>query len=123
MATTPAHVYATGPHAASVASPLAFDRTGQGEPLVLLHGQGLSRRAFDPVVPALAAARDVIAVDRTGHGQSPRQPSGTGSAPRDLAVAVAELLDELDLPTAHVPEIAAGAGWRWNWAGWAGPGR
>jgi pimeloyl-ACP methyl ester carboxylesterase len=99
MVTTPAHMYAMHPHPTSVASPLAFDRRGQGEPLVLLHGQGLSRRAFDPVVPALAAARDVIVVDLPGHGQSPRQPSGTGSAPRNLAVAVAELLDELDLPT------------------------
>jgi pimeloyl-ACP methyl ester carboxylesterase len=95
---------------ASTGARLAFHRTGQGEPLVLLHGQGFSRRSFDPVVPALAAARDVIAVDLPGHGQSPRQPRGTGSTPRDLAVAVAELLDELDLPTAHVAGNSSG-GW------------
>jgi pimeloyl-ACP methyl ester carboxylesterase len=89
---------------------LAFDRTGQGEPLVLLHGQGLSRRSFDPVVPLLAAERDVIAVDLPGHGESPRQPTGTGSAPKDLAVAVGELLDELGLATAHVAGNSSG-GW------------
>jgi pimeloyl-ACP methyl ester carboxylesterase len=89
---------------------LAHDRTGRGEPLVLLHGQGFSRRSFDPVVDALAAHRDVIAVDLPGHGDSPRQPRGTGSAPHDLAVAVAELLDELDLPTAHVAGNSSG-GW------------
>jgi pimeloyl-ACP methyl ester carboxylesterase len=92
------------------ASRLAYDRTGQGEPLVLLHGQGFSRRSFDPVVPALAAHRDVIAVDLPGHGDSPRQPKGAGNAPRDLAVAVAELLDELGLPSAHVAGNSSG-GW------------
>ena len=95
---------------ASPASRLAYDRSGQGEPLVLLHGQGFSRRSFDPVVPALAARRDVIAVDLPGHGGSPRQPTGAGNAPRDLAVAVAELLDELELPTVHVAGNSSG-GW------------
>ena len=97
---------ARAPHA----SRLAYDRSGQGEPLVLLHGQGFSRRSFDPVVPALAARRDVIAVDLPGHGESPRQPKGAGNAPRDLAVAVAELLDELELPTVHVAGNSSG-GW------------
>ena len=92
------------------ASRLAFDRTGSGEPLVLLHGQGFSRRSWDPVVPLLAEHRDVIAVDLPGHGESPRQSKGTGSAPRDLAVAVAELLDELDLPAAHIAGNSSG-GW------------
>jgi pimeloyl-ACP methyl ester carboxylesterase len=89
---------------------LAFDRTGQGEPLVLLHGQGFSRRSFDPVVPLLAAERDVIAVDLPGHGESPRQPKGTGSTPRDCAIAVGELLDELGIATAHVAGNSSG-GW------------
>jgi pimeloyl-ACP methyl ester carboxylesterase len=92
------------------ASRLAYDRTGQGEPLVLLHGQGFSRRSYDPVVPALAARRDVTAVDLPGHGESPRQPKGAGDSPRDLAVAVAELLDELDLPTVHIAGNSSG-GW------------
>jgi pimeloyl-ACP methyl ester carboxylesterase len=94
----------------SRASRLAFDRTGQGEPLVLLHGQGFDRRSFDPVVPLLAAERDVIAVDLPGHGESPRQPKGAGNAPRDLAVAVGELLDELGLATAHIAGNSSG-GW------------
>lgn len=92
------------------AAQLAYDRSGQGEPLVLLHGQGFSRRSFDPVVPALAARRDVIAVDLPGHGESARQPKGAGNAPGDLAVAVAELLDELGLPDAHVAGNSSG-GW------------
>ncbi len=110
MTTSPTDVDSTRSQTAPGTSRLAFDRTGRGEPLVLLHGQGFSRRSFDPVVPLLAAERDVIAVDMPGHGESPRQPKGAGNAPRDLAVAVGELLDELGLPTAHVAGNSSG-GW------------
>jgi pimeloyl-ACP methyl ester carboxylesterase len=110
MTASSAHVDANRARPEPDASRLAFDRTGQGEPLVLLHGQGFSRRTFDPVVPMLAARRDVIAVDLPGHGESPRQPKGAGNAPRDLAVAVAELLDELGLANAHVAGNSSG-GW------------
>src|SRR3954453_6988808 len=98
------------PAAADGAPRLAYNRTGRGEPLVLLHGQGFSRRCWDPVIDLLAADRDVIAVDLPGHGDSPRQPKGTGSAPHDLAVAVAELLDELDLSSVHVAGNSSGGG-------------
>src|SRR3954447_5279159 len=98
------------PAATDRAPRLAYDRTGRGEPLVLLHGQGFSRRCWDPIIDMLAEDRDVIAVDLPGHGDSPRQSKGTGSAPHDLAVAVAELLDELDLPTVHVAGSSSG-GW------------
>jgi pimeloyl-ACP methyl ester carboxylesterase len=108
----------TGPDSSnkrsSVPSPgaarLAYHRTGQGEPLVLLHGQGLSYHSWDPTITALSAERDVIAVDLPGHGASPRQPEGRGSAPADLALAVAELLDELGLQTVHVAGNSTG-GW------------
>jgi pimeloyl-ACP methyl ester carboxylesterase len=92
------------------AARLAYRRAGQGEPLVLLHGQGLSHHSWDPIITQLSAERDVIAVDLPGHGQSPRQPAGHGNAPVDLAVAVAELLDELGLESAHVAGNSTG-GW------------
>jgi hypothetical protein len=69
---------------------LASTRVGQGEPLVLLDGQGLSRRSWDPVVRLLADHFDIIAVDLPGHGDSPRQPEGRGNTPADQARAVAE---------------------------------
>ena len=50
--------------------PLAFTRSGAGAPLVLLHALGLSSRAWDPALPALAARFDVIAVDLPGFGDS-----------------------------------------------------
>jgi pimeloyl-ACP methyl ester carboxylesterase len=89
---------------------LAYQRVGQGEPLVLLHGQGLSRHSWDPVLPQLAAARDVIAIDLPGHGESPRQPRNMGSAPAGLAITVAELLDELSLAAVHLAGNSLG-GW------------
>jgi pimeloyl-ACP methyl ester carboxylesterase len=58
----------------------------------------------------IAAHRDVIAVDLPGHGDSPRQPDDRGNAPQHLAVAVAELLDELGLQRAHVAGSSQG-GW------------
>jgi pimeloyl-ACP methyl ester carboxylesterase len=101
----------SAPAAASqTVSRLAFDRRGTGEPLVLLHGQGLSRRSWDPVVDLLADYFDVIAVDLPGHGESPRQPTGAGNTPSDLARAVAELLDQLAVSTAYVAGNSVG-GW------------
>jgi pimeloyl-ACP methyl ester carboxylesterase len=91
-------------------SRLAYDRVGQGEPLVLLHGLGLSRRSWDPVIARLAAERDVIAVDLPGHGDSPDQPRGDGWSPVDQAAAVTQLLDQLGLDTAHVAGNSTG-GW------------
>ena len=48
-----------------------MERTGSGRPLVLVHGLGSSIRNWDPVVPALSAEREVIAVDLPGFGASP----------------------------------------------------
>ena len=62
-------------------SPLAFTRSGTGAPLVLLHGIGLSRQSWDPVVPALARHFDVIAVDLPGFGGSAPVPRGPSRGP------------------------------------------
>ena len=53
-------------------------RTGHGKPLLLVHGLGGSRRSWDPILVPLAQAREVIALDLPGHGQTPEQvDSGT----------------------------------------------
>lgn len=53
-------------------------RTGHGKPLLLVHGLGGSRRSWDPISISLAQAREVIALDLPGHGQTPEQvDSGT----------------------------------------------
>ncbi|MFB6986019.1 alpha/beta fold hydrolase [Streptomyces sp. NPDC056304] len=70
-----------GPRTVSV----AYERCGSGEPLLLLHGIGHHRQAWDPVLSALTAERDVIAVDLPGFGASPGLPDGV---PYDLASVV-----------------------------------
>ena len=48
-----------------------YEMHGQGEPLLLLHGGLGSIDMFRPnVLPALAATRQVIAVDLHGHGRT-----------------------------------------------------
>jgi pimeloyl-ACP methyl ester carboxylesterase len=78
---------------------LAYDRTGTGEPLVLLHGLGHRRQAFDAVVPLLAADREVITVDLPAMGESP--PPAVGSY-RTMADMVEKLFSELGLERPHV---------------------
>jgi pimeloyl-ACP methyl ester carboxylesterase len=90
MTSSPAHTEADRTSAGRAEAPpapvtevtrLAYDRAGSGEPLVLLHGQGFSRRCWDPVIAGLAVDLDVIAVDLPGHGDSPRQPRDCGTPP------------------------------------------
>jgi len=50
---------------------LAYDRSGAGPPLVLIHGIGSRRGVWKPVVPLLARKREVLAVDLPGFGDSP----------------------------------------------------
>lgn len=55
-------------------SELAYTRRGSGEPLVLIHGIGHRRQAWDPVIDRLAQSYDVIALDLAGFGESPKHP-------------------------------------------------
>jgi pimeloyl-ACP methyl ester carboxylesterase len=89
---------------------LAYSRSGTGEPLVLLHGIGLSRRSWDPVIPTLAEGFDVIAVDLPGFGDSAALPPGIEPEPARLAAAVAGTLDELGVGAAHLAGNSLG-GW------------
>ena len=92
-----------------MSSSLAYTRSGSGAPLVLLHGIGLDRRSWNPVVPTLAQHFDVIAVDLPGFGESAQSNPGQAH-PRALAEAVAGLLAELGVNTPHVAGNSLG-GW------------
>jgi pimeloyl-ACP methyl ester carboxylesterase len=81
---------------------LSYARAGAGEPLLLLHGIGHHRQAWDPVVDILATERDVIAVDLPGFGQSSALPEGL---PHDLpstTAVLAAFCAELGLDRPHV---------------------
>lgn len=57
-------------------STLAYDRAGSGEPVVLIHGIGHRRQAWEPIFHRLAKRYDVIALDLAGFGESPGYEDG-----------------------------------------------
>lgn len=90
---------------------IAHTRTGSGPPLVLVHGVGSRREMWDPVVPALAARREVVAVDLPGFGESPSLPAGQRPpSPENLARALAGWLAEQGIERPHVAGNSLG-GW------------
>jgi pimeloyl-ACP methyl ester carboxylesterase len=90
-----------------VTAPLSVVRTGSGDPLLLLHGWGSSRRDFAAVVPALSASFDVLNADLPGVGRSPALDGRpTVSA---LTDAVEQTLDCADVGRVHVLGDSLGA--------------
>ncbi len=87
---------------------LAYDRSGRGPTLVLLHGLGHHRHAWDPLLPTLTRFRDVITVDLPGHGESPPLPAGTVVDLAALLESVRQLFAELDLDHPHVAGSSLG---------------
>ena len=86
---------------------LSVARTGRGEPLLLLHGMGSSRRDFDAVLPTLSASFDVLAVDLPGSGRSRHlEERPTVAAITD---AVERTLDAEQLGSVHVLGNSLGA--------------
>jgi pyruvate dehydrogenase E2 component (dihydrolipoamide acetyltransferase) len=74
--------------------------SGEGAPLVLVHGFGADLNAWMFNQPALAEGRRVVALDLPGHGGAEKQ---VGAGDVDVfAAAVADVLDVLGLGRAHV---------------------
>lgn len=65
-----------------------YEVHGEGEPLLLLHGGLGSIQMFGPVLPRLAAHRQVIAVDLHGHGRT---------ALGDRPLSVSAMGDDMDV--------------------------
>jgi pimeloyl-ACP methyl ester carboxylesterase len=87
---------------------IAYERTGQGPAIVLLHPLGADRRVWDPIVERLDGRRELIAVDMPGFGES--APLAGTPTPRALAEAVGDLLTTIGLERPHVAGISLG-GW------------
>ncbi|KPI11124.1 hypothetical protein OK074_2951 [Actinobacteria bacterium OK074] len=87
-----------GPRPVSV----AYARVGGGEPLLLLHGIGHHWQAWDPVLPVLAAERDVIAIDLPGFGASPALPDGLTHDLPTMNTVLRALCEALGVERPHV---------------------
>lgn len=81
---------------------VAYERTGAGEPLLLLHGIGHHWQAWEPVLGILAAERDVIAVDLPGFGTSPALPDGVSYDLSTVGSVLGTLCEKLEIERPHV---------------------
>ena len=70
--------------------------SGEGPPVLLIHGLGGQSRNFHALMPELARDHHVVAIDRPGSGYSPRG-KGVGGGPIEQADAIAGLIDALNL--------------------------
>lgn len=80
--------------------------TGEGEPVIQIHGSGFGHFNFDPVTPILAESFQVIDYDQRGYGESDRPDQHY-----DMEVwadDVAGLMTALDLETAHIHGTSMG---------------
>jgi pimeloyl-ACP methyl ester carboxylesterase len=64
---------------------LAYDRAGQGFPMLLVHGFPRDRRLWRKLVPLLAGRFDTVALDRRGYGDSDRPPDHAAYASLTMA--------------------------------------
>jgi len=88
---------------------LVRNRSGAGEPLLLLHGVGESAAGWRPIQDALSKSFDVIVVDLPGFGAAPALPRGVAPTAAALADAIERQLDELGLSTVHIAGYSLGA--------------
>jgi pimeloyl-ACP methyl ester carboxylesterase len=83
---------------------LAYERHGAGPTMVLLHGVGHRRQAWNSVLSLLTPHRTVITVDLPGHGASPPLRGMADGRPmvRAIAEEILAFFDELGLDRPHV---------------------
>lgn len=86
---------------------LYYQEKGEGEPLLLLHGNGEDGTYFVHQVAYFSDIYRVITVDTRGHGKSPR-----GTAPftmEQFAADLHKLMDELEIQKAIILGFSDGA--------------
>ena len=87
---------------------IAYERHGEGPPLVLLHGYVGDRRMWQPQIDALSDEFTVVAWDAPGYGGSSDPPEDFALS--DFADCLATFIDALDLGRPHVLGLSFGGG-------------
>ncbi len=85
---------------------IAYERVGEGPPLVFAHGAALDARVWRPQLAALADEFTVVAWDEPGAGRSSDVPADFTLT--DYAECLAGLIDVLELGPAHVAGLSWG---------------
>ena len=85
---------------------VAYERAGEGPPLVLVHGAAEDGRVWRPQLEALADEFTVVAWDEPGAGRSGDPPPGFGLA--EFAGCLAAVIDDVGLGPAHVGGLSWG---------------
>jgi pimeloyl-ACP methyl ester carboxylesterase len=85
---------------------IAYERVGDGPPLVFVHGAAQDGRIWQPQLAALSDEFTVVAWDEPGAGRSSDAPTGFG--PAHYAHCLAALIDALALGPAHVAGLSWG---------------
>jgi haloacetate dehalogenase len=76
---------------------IAYDRTGQGFPLVALHGFPRNRRVWSKLSPLIQSRFEVLAPDRRGYGDSDRPADPASYANATMARDVLDLLEQVSI--------------------------
>lgn len=85
---------------------IAYERVGQGPPLIFIHGAAEDSRIWRPQLDGLADEFTVVAWDEPGAGRSADLPEGFELA--DFADCLAALIETLALGPAHVAGLSWG---------------
>lgn len=96
--------------AETIVDGLSCERIGRGEPLLLIHGTGSSRAAWQPVAPSLSTRHELILLDLPGHGDSEPPPPHVTPNAIGYAPLVTDLIDALGFQTVHCAGFSVG-GW------------
>ncbi|MFX1233566.1 MAG: alpha/beta fold hydrolase [Promethearchaeota archaeon] len=85
-----------------------YESTGEGEPLLLIHGLGSSTRDWEFQVPTFSQKYQVITIDLRGHGKTdkPKGPYNMQMFAKDIA----ELLEIIGVTSTHILGISLGGG-------------
>ena len=85
---------------------ISYTDTGNGRPLVLIHGYPFNSSLWADQIPALSNGYRVIAPDLRGFGET--DASQEPSTMNSLAADVARLMDHLEIPRATIAGLSMG---------------